>query len=166
LRWILPAATTKADLLRLTGKDDTKLHRPIFPKTAPATSADDGPSIKGTVAHPAHWIGLFHGWYDDGMSGKKVEFSAPGYKWNQLPVCNAALRTRQADLGWDAARDMLANAHRGLVDWMAKRSEGELYGGPMKGAHNNWTLDRWAEAARASYYRSTAKFVRSALRSS
>ncbi|MEP2715351.1 ClbS/DfsB family four-helix bundle protein [Pseudophaeobacter sp.] len=161
------AATTKDELLDVTQKEFaklTKLITSIDHQTA-MKKRDEDTSIKDVVAHRAHWIALFLGWYADGQADKEVFFPAPGYKWNDLKRYNADLRQRQADLDWAAARDMLNQNHEALVAFINGCSDAELYGGPMKGAQNAWTPGRWAEAAGPSHFRSAAKFLRSALKS-
>lgn len=162
----MPAATTKPDLLAVTAKEHAKLATliaPIEAATALARDADDT-SIKDVIAHRAHWIELFLGWYADGQAGKPVHFPAEGYKWNDLKRYNADLRARQSDLDWDAACTMLNDAHKRLTTFLKARSNAELYGGPMKGANNAWTPGRWAEAAGPSHYRSAAKYIRARLK--
>ncbi|MEM9794476.1 MAG: ClbS/DfsB family four-helix bundle protein, partial [Pseudomonadota bacterium] len=96
------AATNKAELLAITLKEYDALSKLIGPLAASvATKAnDEGVSIKDIVAHRAHWIDLFLGWYMDGQAGKTVHFPAEGYKWNELKRYNADLRVRQVDMDW------------------------------------------------------------------
>lgn len=162
----MPAATNKADLLAVTLKDYAKLAA-LLENTAPdlavAKDADDT-SIKDVVAHRAHWIGLFLGWYEDGQAGREVFFPAKGYNWGDLKRYNADLRAAQAGISWDEARAALAGAHAQLITFMEGHDDAALYGGPMKGAKNAWTPGRWAEAAGPSHYRSAAKYLRARLR--
>ncbi len=161
------AATTKDELMAVTSKEFAKLEKllaPVDENTALAKDEDDT-SIKDIIGHRAHWIDLFLGWYHDGLAGKEVFFPAEGYKWNDLKRYNAELRNAQAGLGWDDATSMLGEAHTRLVGFIEGGSEGDLYGGPMAGANNQWTPGRWAEAAGPSHYRSAAKYVRARLRS-
>lgn len=160
------AATSKTELLAVTAKEYERLRKNIDEiDAAQALIKDtDETSIKDVIGHRAHWIGLFLGWYRDGQAGREVHFPAPGYKWNELKRYNAALRAKQAGIGWDAAREMLAEAHSNLTAQIEALSDAELYGGPMKGANNNWTTGRWAEAAGPSHYRSAAKYIRKRLR--
>jgi hypothetical protein len=160
------AATTKSELLALSQKEFAKLLAlvaPIDPGTALAPD-DEGIAIKDIIGHRAHWIGLFLGWYTDGQAGKEVHFPAKGYKWNELPRYNAALRAAQRDLGWAAALEGLEQAHGALLDLIEGMDDTALYGGPMKGAKNNWTPGRWAEAAGPSHYRSAVKYIRKRLK--
>lgn len=158
----MPAATTKADLLAVTETEYAKLRRLIdpLPGTVARIKVEEGTSIKDIIGHRVHWIDLFLGWQADGAAGRAVAFPAPGYKWNALRRYSADLRSAQADLGWDAARDMLADRHAKLVARIEGLSDDALYGGPMPGANNTWATGRWAEAAGASHYRSAAKVIR------
>ena len=159
------ACTEKFELIDLTLKEHAKLDKLIAPlEEAQALIADDETSIKDVIAHRAHWIDLFLGWYKDGMAGKQVYFPAEGYKWNDLKRYNADLRKKQAHLSWEEARGLLQSKHYALIEFLTQTSNGDLYSGPMQGAHNKWTPGRWAEAAGASHYRSASKYIRSVLR--
>ena len=158
----MPAATHKADLLAVTTKEFTKLTALLadLDPDLVARPFEDGWSVKDVIAHRAHWIELFLGWYADGQAGKDVAFPAPGYKWNQLKAYNAIMRDQHAALSWQDIRANLSTAHAKLAKMMSTLDNTALYGGPMKGANNTWTTGRWAEAAGPSHYRSAAKFVR------
>ena len=125
---------------------------------------EDDTSIKDVIGHRAHWITLFLGWYRDGQAGKEVHFPAKGYKWNQLREYNRQLRARQAKLSWTGAKKLLRSNHSKLLKFIDGHTDKVLYGGPMKGANNDWKPGRWAEAAGPSHYRSAAKFIRQCLR--
>ena len=160
------AAKTKAELLALAEREYAKLAGLCEGVTEVWAMAkdDDDTSIKDIVAHRAHWIDLFLGWYRDGLAGKQVHFPAKGYKWNELKRYNAELRARQSSLGWQEAQELLTSGHRHLVAFITDHDDAALYSGPMKGARNNWTPGRWAEAAGPSHYRSAAKYIRARLR--
>jgi len=162
----MPAATTKSDLIAVTEKEFTKLET-LLDQVDPAFAMEkdeEDTSIKDVIAHRAHWIDLYLGWYRDGQAGKDVHFPAKGYKWNELKRYNAELRAEQIDLGWAEAREGLELATGRLTEFLNKKSETELYGGPMKGARNDWTAGRWAEAAGPSHFRSAAKYIRARLK--
>ncbi|WP_147125505.1 ClbS/DfsB family four-helix bundle protein [Shimia ponticola] len=163
----MPAATTKADLLAVTKKEFSKLMKVIddIAETTALRKDDSDTSIKDVIAHRAHWIDLFLGWYSDGQLGREVCFPAKGYKWNDLKRYNADLREAQSDMGWSEARQLLRSRYDLLLDFMHQRTEAELYDAKMLGSNNKWTVGRWAEAAGPSHFRSAAKYVRSALRS-
>lgn len=162
----MPAATNRSDLLAVTTKEYDKLVS-VMEKVAPDQALrkrEDDTSIKDVIAHRAHWITLFLGWYADGQAGKEVFFPARGYKWNDLKAYNAQLRADQAGLGWEDAKAMLAANHAQLVTFIEGLEDAALYGGPMKGANNTWTTGRWAEATGSSHSRSAAKWLRACLR--
>jgi len=160
------AAQSKSELLEITLKEFAKLEKTVGPITAEIAMRkdDDDTSVKDVVAHRAHWIDLFRGWYADGMAGKQVFFPAEGYKWNELKRYNAELRLRQAGMSWSDALGGLRESHDKLVMFINQCSNEDLYSGPMKGANNSWTPGRWAEAAGASHYRSATKYIRSRLK--
>ena len=160
------AATTKDELLAVCETEFDKLEKllgRVDPDVALARDEEDT-SIKDVVAHRAHWISLFLGWYEDGLGGRTVFFPAEGYRWNDLKRYNADIRRQQAGIGWEESRLMLRQAHDQLTSFLMNASEKNLYGGPMKGANNQWTPGRWAEAAGPSHYRSAAKYIRARLR--
>jgi hypothetical protein len=160
------AATGKDELIAITEKEYSKLASLIdgIGETTALQKDDDDTSIKDVIGHRAHWIELFLGWYRDGQAGKTVHFPAEGYKWNQLKAYNAMVRETQSGLGWADAKALLEERHGQLAAFMAAKSDAELYGGPMKGASNDWTPGRWAEAAGPSHYRSAGKYIRARLK--
>lgn len=161
----MPAATTREELIEVTEKDWIKLTSAIDKVSeALALTKYDDVSIKDILGHRAHWIGLYLGWYLDGTAGREVSFPAKGYKWNQLGEYNAVLRRAQAGLSWVEAKALLVERHGDLLEFIGAHNDPELYGGPMKGAYNQWTPGRWAEASGASHYRSATKFTRKCLR--
>lgn len=162
----MPAATTKPDLIAVSDKEWAKLVALCagIPEDIALAKDDDEISIKDVVAHRAHWIDLFLGWYRDGQAGSDVAMPAPGYKWSDLKRYNADLRARQTGLGWNQARADLADRHQTLMAFIGGLDEADLYGGPMKGGRNAWTTGRWAEAAGPSHYRSAAAYIRKRLR--
>lgn len=160
------AAKNKDELLAVSKKEFEKLDKLMDSVDPPSAliKDDEDTSIKDIIAHRAHWIDLFLGWYRDGLAGKAVHFPAEGYKWNELKRYNADLRARQAEIDWDEALAMLRKNQEKLLTLLQSCSNQELYGGLMKGANNNWTPGRWAEAAGPSHFRSAAKYIRSRLR--
>ncbi len=161
------AAQSKTALLDLADKEYQKLANLIaaIPGEQALIKDDDDTSIKDVIAHRAHWIDLFLGWYQNGQAGKIVHFPAEGYKWNELKRYNANLRQAQRGMDWAASVSALDEGHGRLRDLIQSLDDNQLYGGPMKGAKNNWTTGRWAEAAGPSHYRSAVKYVRARLRS-
>ena len=160
------AATNKDDLTQIAQKEFEKLSALLdqVPDDFAVAKDDQMTSIKDVVGHRAHWIDLFLGWYVDGQDGKPVYFPAKGYKWNELKRYNASLREQQSGLRWNEAKALLETAHERLMSFIDAHSNQELYGAPMKGANNDWTAGRWAEAAGPSHFRSASKYIRARLR--
>lgn len=160
------AAKSKSELIDITEKEFKKLKKLL--ETIDTDTAmekrEEETSVKDVIAHRAHWIDLFLGWYGDGQSGKAVFFPAEGYKWNDLKRYNADLRERQSNLDWPSALDLLQLNYDRLIEFIEGCSEEELYGGAMKGAKNAWTPGRWAEAAGPSHFRSASKYLRPILK--
>lgn len=160
------AATSKTELLSITAQEYAKLEKLIGmldPEMA-LDKDDEDTSIKDVVAHRAHWIDLFLGWYADGQAGKPVYFPAEGYKWNDLKRYNANLRQAQEGLDWQDAVIQLKQSHEKLAAFIEAQPDAALYGGPMKGANNKWTPGRWAEAAGPSHFRSASKYIRARIK--
>ena len=159
-------AKTKSELLTVTHSEFGKLAKLIDAIDAETAlkKRDEDTSIKDVVAHRAHWIDLFLGWYADGLAGKAVYFPAKGYKWSDLKRYNSDLRQRQSNLDWPEAVSLLQSNYRKLTEFIEGCSDKELYSGPMKGANNAWTPGRWAEAAGPSHFRSASKFLRSVIK--
>ena len=160
------AATTKSQLRDATDKEYGKLSALLaqLDEVFALQKDNEDTSIKDVIAHRAHWIELFLGWHADGLAGKPVYFPAKGYKWNDLKQYNAELRAAQAGVGWDDAKAMLAASCKRFKTFIESNSDDQLYGGPMKGANNQWTPGRWAEAAGPSHFRSASKYIRARLR--
>lgn len=159
-------ATCKAELRAVADKEFTKLQKLLdqIPDDLALAPDSDGITPKDIIAHRAHWIALFLGWYHAGQAGLAVEIPAPGYKWNELKRYNADLRAAQQDISWTEACAMLWAWHLcwlGLIDDL---DDSALFGGPMKGGNNKWTTGRWAEAAAPSHYRSAAKYLKQRLK--
>lgn len=161
----MPAAKTKSELLTVTAKEYVKMTSLIAPlDAAQAALGENGVSIKDVIAHRAHWITLFLGWYADGQANKKVFFPARGYKWNELKRYNADLRAKQANMSWEEAKVFLDQTYSDLLAFMDGHNDDALYGGPMKGANNAWTPGRWSEAAGPSHFRSATQYIRKTLK--
>lgn len=159
-------AHSKEQLIKVTQSEWQKFTAMIgkFDAETAMQPFDDGLCPKHIVGHRAHWIDLFFTWYEAGQRGEHPAIPADGYKWNQLPEYNAKLRRAQEELSWEEVCAMLEGQQARLLQFLNGQSDGALYGGPMPGGGNNWTIGRWAEAAGASHYRSAAKYLRAQLR--
>ncbi|MCP4380006.1 MAG: ClbS/DfsB family four-helix bundle protein [Hyphomicrobiales bacterium] len=161
------AATDKAELIGVAEKEFSKLKTTldgIDEKTANIPHPTDGITIKDTIVHRAHWLGLFEGWYRGGKDGETVVTPAPGYKWNQLKAYNAKVREDASDVSWPSALARLENAHNDFVALLDGIDEAELYEPHRYAWTNNWTVGRWAESSGPSHYRSANKYIREIVR--
>ena len=141
----MPTATNKADLLAVTHKEYEKLVRliePISEDQAIWLDPEDEISIKDTLAHRAHWIGLFLSWYEDGRDGLDVATPAPGYKWNQLKVYNAIVRENSRADSWQEILDRFTCKHEALVSLLESLDDKVLYSKHLYPWMNDWALGR------------------------
>lgn len=95
----MPAATTRAGLIAITGKEYARLDRLLdgLDEAGLQEVAHDT-SVRDVIADRAHWIGPFPGWHGDGMAGRAVELPAPGYRRNELTRDNAMPSEHDAGL--------------------------------------------------------------------
>ena len=160
-------ASNRTELLAVTEKEYAKLLKTLGGLDADLVvrpgPGDDG-SIKDTLAHRAHWLRLFLGWYGDGKAGKAVQTPAPGYKWNQLKEYNAKVREESRSKSWKEVVAELKRAHGDLLKLLNDLDDAELYTTHLYPWTNDWTLGRWAEASGASHYRSANKHIRKIVR--
>jgi hypothetical protein len=55
----------------------------------------DGWTLGDLVAHLAEWQQMFLRWYADGLRGVEPAMPAPGFKWNETPRLNRAIREKR-----------------------------------------------------------------------
>lgn len=159
----MPAATNQSGLLAVCLKEYGKLMALLEPLTEAQVlfqDPDEQQSIKDTIAHRAHWLGLFFVWYEGGLAGEDVQTPAPGYKWNQLKAYNAGVIDTSRAQSWQEILTNFQAGHAKLMAFIESSDDALLYTPKLYPWMNNWTLGRWAEASGASHYRSAAKYVR------
>lgn len=163
----MPAASNKSDLLAVFDRDLAKLRKTlddIDEEQSFLSAPDDTTTIKGIIAHRTHWMGMFHGWYEDGVAGREVYVPAKGYKWNQLKAYNAPLYAKGDETPWADLLSEFEAACDKLRRFIEAHDDHDLYTG---GAHpwtGKWTLGRFAEASGPSHFRSANTYIRKALR--
>lgn len=163
----MPAATNKSALLEVFDKDLAKLRRTlggVDELTSRLSPPDDPTTIKGIIAHRTHWIGMFHRWYEDGVSGREVFVPAKGYKWNQLKDYNAPLYEQGNAREWSEVLSDFDTACGKLRALIEALDEHELYGVGIHAWTGKWTLGRYAEASGPSHFRSANTYIRKTLR--
>ena len=163
----MPAATNKTDLLATFDRELAKLSQTLAGVDEARSSlslAEDDTTIKGVMAHRTHWMGMFQGWYEDGIAGREVHVPAKGYKWNQLKAYNEPIYSRGNETGWAQLLSEFHAASEKLRSFIETHDNSELY---AKGAHEwtgKWTLGRYAEASGPSHFRSANAYIRKVLR--
>ncbi|MBO9447453.1 ClbS/DfsB family four-helix bundle protein [Ruegeria sp. R14_0] len=164
----MPAATNKTDLLAVFDKDLAKLRKTldgVDEKNAYLSAPDDDTTIKGVIAHRTHWMGMFHGWYEDGVAEREVHVPAKGYKWNQLKEYNAALYALGNETPWEELLSAFEAACDKLRRFVETQDDALLYTSCVFSWTGKWTLGRFAEASGPSHFRSANTYIRKALRS-
>jgi hypothetical protein len=163
----MPAAKNKDELLKILETEYIKLQKTLSSvDTALAIipSKDDEATIKDTIAHRTHWMGLFNKWYSDAKNGLAVQTPAEGYKWNQLKEYNGMVREASRPRSWEVIHADFKKAHADLTALLTSLDNKTLYTPHLYPWMNNWTLGRWAEASGPSHYRSANKYVRKIIR--
>lgn len=164
----MPAATNKTDLLAAFDKDLAKLNKTLDGVTEAQSSLstpDDNTTIKGIIAHRTHWMGMFHGWYEDGVESREVHVPAKGYKWNQLKEYNAPLYAHANETPWEDLLSDFEAACSKLRGFIEAHDDKALYNSGAYSWTGKWTLGRFAEASGPSHFRSANTYIRKALRS-
>ena len=163
----MPAATNKTDLLAVFDKDLAKLRKTLDgvdeAKSSLSAPGDDT-TIKGVIAHRTHWMGMFHGWYEDGVAGREVHVPAKGYKWNQLKEYNAPLYARGNETPWAELLSEFEAACGKLRRFLESCDDALLYTNGAYPWTGKWTLGRYAEASGPSHFRSANTYIRKALK--
>lgn len=156
------AAASKRDLLRMTETEFENLRQAVdgLPAILRLEKDADGITPKDIIGNRAHWIDLYLGWIRNSQAGKVLVLPIAGHEWNGRKRYDADLRQRQSGLSWRSACSLLETNHAELLALIERLPNGQLYGGPMKGAKTRWSAGRWAEAAGASHYRSAAEYLR------
>jgi len=164
----MPAATDKSDLLTIFDRDLANLFKTldgVDEAKAALSAPDDDTTIKGVIAHRTHWIGMFFGWYEDGVADREVHVPAKGYKWNQLKEYNAPLYAKGNKTPWKELLSDFEAACKKLRRFIEVQQDDTLYTSGAYAWTGKWTLGRFAEASGPSHFRSANTYIRKALRS-
>lgn len=163
----MPAATCKTDLLARFDAELLKLRQTldgVDAARAALSLPEDGTTIKAVIAHRTHWIGLYLGWYGDGIAGREVHLPAKGVKWNQLKSYNAPIYAQGDATPWPELLAGFEAACDRLRAFIEARSDGELYAPGRYSWSGKWTLGRYGEASGPSHFRSANRYIRKVLR--
>jgi len=64
----------------------------------------EGWNVKDLSAHLTEWEHMFLSWHRAGLAGETPNMPAPGYKWNETPRLNLAIREKHKNAPWTAVR--------------------------------------------------------------
>jgi hypothetical protein len=119
----------------------------------------DGWSLTDLVAHLAEWQTMFLGWYEAGQGGAVVELPAPGYKWNETPRLNRAIREKHRAQSAGSVRAHFDRGYERILALLDGVSQAEL----LSPGHFRWTgrnaLATYLGANSASHYRFARKVI-------
>jgi hypothetical protein len=122
----------------------------------------DGWTLGDLVAHLAEWQQMFLRWYADGLRGVEPAMPAPGFKWNETPRLNRAIREKHRSrplatvrAEFDAGYGEIIRVVEGLpprallqpgrFEWTGKHAL-STYLGPNTASHYRFAIkviDRW-----------------------
>jgi hypothetical protein len=112
------------------------------------------------VAHLAEWQNMFLTWYDEGAIGLKPQMPAPGYKWNETPKLNQAIREKHKSRTPAKVRTDFDQGYERILEIANRLTEKQLL---CAGAFA-WTgknaLVTYLSANSASHYRFANKVLK------
>jgi hypothetical protein len=129
----------------------------------PGVWGDDW-TVHDLVAHLFAWHQLFLAWHHAGLRGVTPEMPAPGYRWNETPGLNRAIRERHRHGDPDELLRQLEVSHGEVLTLAESLSEEQL----LQAGHFAWTRDNalvtYLGANTASHYRFASKVLKRWLR--
>ncbi len=124
----------------------------------------DAWTITDLIAHLAEWQRMFLRWFNDGLAAKQPEMPAPGYKWNETPRLNRAIRERHRDRLFADVNAELEHSHAEILALVRSLSPNQL----LESGHFAWTgrnpLATYLGANTASHYRFAVRVLERWLR--
>lgn len=125
----------------------------------PGVWGDDW-TVHDLVAHLSAWHRLFLGWHEAGLRGEAPDMPASGYKWNETPRLNRALRAEHAHRPTEEVWAELRTTHEEVLALAQRLSAPEL----LESGHFAWTgknaMVTYLGANTASHYRFASKVLR------
>jgi hypothetical protein len=128
----------------------------------------DGWTLHDLVAHLAEWQRLFLGWYEAGLEGGRPQLPASGYKWNETPRLNRAIRDRHLARSTAAVRADFETGYQRILELVEHLSPRQLlkpgafawtgahplatYLGPNTASHYRFAIEvveRWRKKGRS-----------------
>ncbi len=120
----------------------------------------DNWTVSDLVAHLAEWQRMFLKWYDDGLQGAIPAMPAPGYKWNELPRLNRAIRAKHRSRRLVSVRRDFDAGYGRILGIIEGLSTGQL----LARGHFAWTgrypLVTYLGPNTASHYRFATRVIK------
>jgi hypothetical protein len=120
----------------------------------------EGWTLTDLVAHLAEWQRMFLGWYEDGLRGATPEMPAPGFRWNETPRLNRAIRERHRSRPRASVEADFDAGYGRIVAMVQALSAAQL----LSPGHFAWTgkhpLTTYLGPNTASHYRFAAKVIK------
>lgn len=117
-------------------------------------------TLSDLVAHLAEWQDMFLRWYEDGLRGAQSEMPAAGFKWNETPRLNRAIREKHRARSQAAVRADFDAGFSRIADIVEALTPHQL----LAPGHFAWTgkhpLTTYLGPNTASHYRFAIKAIR------
>jgi hypothetical protein len=121
-------------------------------------------TIKDLLAHLTEWEQMFLTWYRDGCDGVAPVLPAPGFKWNETPKLNRAIRRKHLHKSVGLVRREFQSSSREIRALVERLSEDELLVPGCFAWTGKHPLATYLGPNTCSHYRFAAKVVRRWLR--
>jgi len=110
-------------------------------------------SVKDVLAHLYEWEQMVLGWLDASQRDETPAVPAEGYKWNQLPALNEAIRQNHSSRFLDEILKMYNDSHRQIMETIESIPEEKLFTPGLYLWLNKNTLGAYFVSCTSSHYR-------------
>lgn len=129
----------------------------------PGVWGDDW-TLVDLVAHLAEWQSMFLTWYHTGLERGDPAMPAPGYKWNETPALNRAIREKHRLRSADDVYSDFEQGYQKIMKLARESSAGQL----LQSGYYDWTgvypLTTYLGPNTSSHYRFAIKVIKRWLR--
>jgi hypothetical protein len=119
----------------------------------------DGWTLSDLISHLAAWQQMFLRWYEEGLRGVEPRMPAPGFRWNETPRLNRAIREQHRLASRPSAQAHFESGYRRIVQIVEGLSPRQL----LRPGHFKWTgphpLATYLGPNTASHYRFAARMI-------